>query len=210
MGLPRIVAVTCTVGVLAGLSACNNDDGPAASTVKTSASASAPQASPTGFFAADSGKHDSLATASCGDAVQEESQGSEHLKLYETHTYRSYPPTSGDHDPDPLGRGWYSTPLVDAPSGSRSISWARAVHSLEHAYVVILHRGLSSADEARLRAAVDGHDKVIAAPDKAGGPALTLLAWTVKQTCTAFDASAVDTFIKTYMASPFAPEPNGP
>jgi hypothetical protein len=133
-----------------------------------------------------------------------------HLKPGTRQTYSSYPPTSGPHDPSPLPAGWYGEGLTADPAGVGTNSWVRAVHSLEHGYVVVLRNGLAGRDTARLEQVTRGRAKVIVAPDARVPKGVTLLAWTVRVHCDAVQPASLATFLSEHVAGGNAPEPQGP
>jgi hypothetical protein len=142
--------------------------------------------------------------------VVEPMQDRIHLQPGKRPVYTSYPPTSGPHDAVPLPAGWLSAPLTEDPAGAGTNSWARAVHSLEHGYVVVLRGSLPKQDTERLQALVTGRPKVIVAPDPRTGAGVTLLAWTVRVHCDELVPSSVQSFLARHVAGGNAPEPDGP
>ncbi len=107
-----------------------------------------------------------------------------HLDPGQPHDYEDPPAAVGPHDPDPLP----PEPRVY----DRPVSETRAVHNLEHAYVLIWYRptdegGLSETTVGALEEVASERDRVIVAP-YAGlppGRSLALLAWNVRWTCPA-------------------------
>ena len=132
-----------------------------------------------------------------------------HLKPGDRRSYTPYPPTSGPHDPSPLPAGWYDEALTDDPSGAGTTSWVRAVHSLEHGYVVVLRNGLNDQETSRLKGLTAGRAKVIVVPDRRVAKGLTLLAWTVRVHCHDLQPSSLGTFLTEHVAGGNAPEPDG-
>jgi hypothetical protein len=55
-------------------------------------------------------------------------------------TYKDFPPAGGEHNPVPVDWGLYKT---EQPI-------AHLVHNMEHGHIVMLYKGLSKADEAKL------------------------------------------------------------
>jgi len=150
--------------------------------------------------------------AGCGD-VQTPAPSAQggHLSPGESHTYPDHPATSGLHDPSPLP----GEPHVsDSP-----VPETRAVHNLEHAYVLIYYRAegpdaLPQEVVSRLASLADAQDKVIMAPypDLPSGTSLALTAWNKLWECpatvTADQARTIASgFIQAYRGTSNAPEP---
>lgn len=132
------------------------------------------------------------AGATCSAVQSFPSQGQDHIQPNQPHpAYSSNPPTSGWHWDQPRGEGIYSTPQVQE----------QLVHDLEHGFIVIQYKALSSADLQRLVDLVkrDSHH-VILAPDP-GLPTevrVALTAWTRWQTCTGVDENAIRAFTNAF------------
>lgn len=150
--------------------------------------------------------------AGCSGLVQQPDRGGGHAPPYE---YQEQPATSGPHDPSPWEAGVYPEPITEE----------RAVHSLEHAYVVMYYRAegpRALSDEALtaledLAETEDGEpeEKVIVAPypDLPAGTTIAFAAWNYLLTCPAtVEAGDVTTvgqaFIDGLRGSSHAPEPN--
>jgi hypothetical protein len=132
------------------------------------------------------------ASASCG-AVVDVPAVAEPKHRDGTIEYEDGPPTSGDHNPMPLpGR----RRVVD--TGVENIV-ERAVHNLEHAYVVVWYDE-SVVSREDVGAALNGvtATKVIAVPWFRGGMGesrpYVLAAWGHRQDCTALTAQVVEAF----------------
>jgi hypothetical protein len=124
-------------------------------------------------------------------------------------TYPSTPPASGPHDPVPQPAGTYDTPP----------NVYRAIHSLEHAAVIIWY------DPSATGSALDAikayfqdpvqQDHVIVAPfsypDQGASGALPsgknmiLVAWHHAQTCASVNLDAAKTFVASYRFDPQRP-----
>jgi hypothetical protein len=149
----------------------------------------------------------------CGDVKHPlaSAPGGEHLQPGESHTYDQHPATSGPHDPSPLPPDphVYSAPIPET----------RAVHNLEHAYVLIYFRpaadgGLSDNAVSTLETLARDESRVIMAPYPAlpAGTALALAAWNTLWECpssmTPQQATTIATgFIDAYRGTSIAPEP---
>ena len=100
-----------------------------------------------------------------------------HLDAGETFAYPDPPAAAGPHDPSPLP----PEPHVYA----EPVPETRAVHNLEHAYVLIYDEGLSADTVDALEAYARGQRRVIMAPypDLPDGTGLALLAWNTRWLC---------------------------
>jgi hypothetical protein len=147
---------------------------------------------------------------SCGPVITQPSQGALHLRPGQPYDPPTRPATSGLHHPVPLP----PEPRVHAAP----VNEARAVHNLEHAYVLVYYRAGSVSSEVldALRAVVEAEHKVIMAPypDLPEGADLALVAWTRLQTCpqgvgAAEAEEAARRFIARFRGTTNAPEPSG-
>src|SRR6266545_1137245 len=151
--------------------------------------------------------------AGCGDVQTPAASapGGIHLSPGESHTYAEHPATSGPHDPSPLPGDPH---VYDSP-----VPETRAVHNLEHAYVLIYYRAngpdaLPKAVVDRLASLARTQDKVIMAPhpDLPSGTSFALAAWNKLWECpaavTADQARTIASgFIQAYRGTSNAPEP---
>ncbi len=133
-----------------------------------------------------------------------------HLAPGDTFTYPDPPPAAGPHDPTPLPPDphVYADPVPET----------RAVHNLEHAYVLIWYRitadgGLSADAVDALEAFANEQSRVIMAPypNLPTGRALALVAWNTRWMCPS-DVSAEQAvtiaqgFVDAYRGTTNAPE----
>jgi Protein of unknown function (DUF3105) len=155
-------------------------------------------------------------SARCGDVQTPASSapGGLHLRPNQPYTYAQHPATSGYHDPNPLPADphVYGAPVPET----------RAVHNLEHAYVLIYYRdqgkdALASDVVTRLAQLARSQTKVIMAPYEQlpTGTSLALAAWNKLWECpssvTATQASTIASgFIHAYRGTSNAPEPRAP
>lgn len=130
-------------------------------------------------------------------------------------TYQQEPPTSGAHDADPLPARTRFYPRASAPPPER------AVHNLEHGYVVGWYDSqLPGQQVAALEAAASqAGERFIAVPWTRSvlpdGRHFVLTAWDRTQPCTTVSQTVIDGFVKTYAdpttgedwPAPTAPEP---
>jgi hypothetical protein len=146
-------------------------------------------------------------TAGCGAVTHPaaEAPGGLHLQPGQDYTYDRHPASSGYHDPSPLP--------PDPHVYDRPVRETRAVHNLEHAYVLIYYRDLSPDAVDALAALARDESRVIMAPypDLPSGTGLALVAWNTLWECpsstTAGQATAIARgFIDAYRGTNVAPE----
>ena len=146
----------------------------------------------------------------CGDieTPADDAPGGNHQPPY---TYPDRPATSGSHDPAPLPdeRGVFTEPLEES----------KAVHNLEHAYVILYYRpdgpdALPGEVVDRLGRIAEAESLVYLAPypDMDGDAALAMTAWNTLWTCPAGitadqAATAAQGFVDAYRGTSNAPEP---
>jgi hypothetical protein len=137
--------------------------------------------------------------------------GGLHLQPGESYTYTRHPATSGYHDPVPLPPDpkVHAEPLVET----------RAVHNLEHAYVIVYYRvggpdALPQDVVDALAGYVRSQSRMLMAPypDLPKGSALALAAWNKLQTCpssvTVGGARTITQgFVTAFKGTSNAPEP---
>ena len=150
--------------------------------------------------------------AGCGDLEQqvEPDPSRVHLAPGESFDYPDPPAAAGTHDASPLPPDPHVYPIP--------ISETRAVHNLEHAYVVVYYLpseegGLAQDVIARLAAVAREESRVIMAPypTLSDDRALALLAWNTRWLCpatvSADQAVAIATgFIDAFRGTSIAPE----
>ncbi len=139
--------------------------------------------------------------------------GGLHLSPGQSYTYDQHPATSGYHDPTPLP--------ADPHVRTSPVDETRAVHDLEHGYVMVYYRAdgndaLPTSVVETLAAFANAQAKVIMAPypDLPAGTSLALAAWNKLWECppavTASQArTMVGGFVEAYRATSNAPEPRG-
>lgn len=121
------------------------------------------------------------------------SQGQQHAEaLPENYRYRSFPATSGTHDPVPAVWGSYTEPIEEF----------KLVHNLEHGGVVIQY---GSAVSPELRQEIESWYQddpygVVVAPLPKLNNKVAATAWTRVTTCTGFDEDAISSFRDEYRA----------
>jgi hypothetical protein len=151
----------------------------------------------------------SAAAAACGQAIKQADQGHTHIATLE-HDYPSHPATSGPHHPVPLPGDVkvYTAPVPET----------RAVHNLEHGYVLVYYRATGAGALApqvvsALGQRVTAAQRVIMAPYPNLDPesALAFAAWDELQQCgpavSPPEAVArLAEFATAYRDGPLAPE----
>lgn len=132
---------------------------------------------------------DPVPFARCGDVETLPDEGRGHIQPGETPVYQQVPPTSGNHNPDPMPPSIYDTP----------IDVTREVHSLEHGYVIIHYNGIPAEQIGRLRAIVRADSrKLILSPYPNMPYKVSLTAWDHRQTCDGVNTDAIRAFINTF------------
>lgn len=128
-----------------------------------------------------------------------------HLEPGGVFAYPDPPAAAGPHDPHPLP--------ADPHVYAEPVSETRAVHSLEHAYVLVYHDGISAETLTALEALARDQDRVIAAPypDLPEGTGLALVAWNTRWMCpstvTPEDAVTIARgFVDAFAGTTVAPE----
>ena len=154
------------------------------------------------------------AQAGCTDVLEQPDAGGGHLTAGQTTTYPRHPATSGIHDQSPLP----PVPRVyDQP-----VPETKAVHNLEHGYVVMYYRqggddGLPRGVQTALSDLAEETSKVIMAPYPRleRGQALAFVAWDELQQCPSTVKSSLAvglarSFIDRFRSGGRAPEAEVP
>ena len=126
----------------------------------------------------------------CKEIVEAADEGRSHLASpVETPSYQANPPTSGTHNPEWLPAGLYASPQ----------DITKLVHSLEHGYIIIHQKDLSS-DELQKLANIVRSDpyKMILNPYPNGPAKVTLAAWDHTQQCSGVDEVVIRAFTNAY------------
>jgi uncharacterized protein DUF3105 len=152
-----------------------------------------------------------LARASGCTEVKETGQSGsqQHLSVGETTRYDTSPPTHGAHDPSALRAGTYSEPFSDDPRDDTTIY--KAVHSLEHGYIIVWYDGLSKDQVRALERRYRNERKVILAPypKLKGDEKVALTAWGRLMECERPSDDVIDGFVGRFREARSAPEPKG-
>ena len=119
-------------------------------------------------------------------------EGRWHLHPGEEWTYRSYPPTSGPHDPVPTPPGFYRQPQP----------FVKLVHALEHGNIVIYYDHPSPTVMAHLeqwaKTDTGRFNGVIVTPLRGIGTAVILTAWTKLLRLKPFDLRQAAAFLDAF------------
>jgi len=103
--------------------------------------------------------------------------------------YVSNPPTSGAHQPG------------NHPTGVLTAEMTKPVQAalLEGGGVIIQYRGVDGTTQANLEQLTVGQTNVTVAPNATLPAPIVATAWMYKLTCQRFEATALQTFITTYL-----------
>lgn len=137
--------------------------------------------------------------AKCSDVQTFADEGRQHLQPGDpTPVYQTVPPTSGNHDPNPLPAAIYQNP----------VEVTREVHSLEHGYIIIHYNGISQEELQQLQNIVSGDGyKMILSPYPNMPYKVSMTAWTHMQTCDGVNEAAIRSFMSQFRGQ--GPEPFG-
>lgn len=141
----------------------------------------------------------SIGSSNCGNLQLVADEGQGHLSPGDpTPVYKSNPPTSGTHNPDPLPAGVYGD----------NTDVTRIVHSMEHGYVVLFYNGISQ-NEIQQLATIQRSDpfKVIVAPYTSMPYKVAIASWNRLQTCDGVNETTIRSFINQFRGQ--GPEPFG-
>lgn len=147
--------------------------------------------------------------AGCGELQETDaSGGGDHLAEGATVRYDSSPPTHGAHDPGALPAGIYEDPFSNRRDTGATIY--KAVHSLEHGYVIVWHDDLSRDEQNALERRYRNERKVIVVPypQLRGGTKMAVTAWARIIRCDEPSIAVVDGMIDRFREARSAPEPN--
>jgi len=126
--------------------------------------------------------------AGCGPIESHEDEGQRHIDPNEQYTdYKTNPPTSGPHRPQPAPWGSYR----EAPEQEA------LVHNLEHGGIVIHYKDLTDDEVDEVDEFADSHvDGVIAVPNPDIEKPIALAAWRHSQQCESLNTKAIEGFIR--------------
>lgn len=122
-------------------------------------------------------------------------------------TYTESPPASGPHNPNPLPL----TPQFYPVDNGVRLLVERAVHSLEHGFVIGWYdRSLPAAQVSALQSLAGRYNRFIAVPWTRGtfpnGQHFVLTAWQRTQRCTTVSPTVIQQFTSRYVDASSAPE----
>ncbi|EFC86302.1 DUF3105 domain-containing protein [Parafrankia sp. EUN1f] len=141
-------------------------------------------------------------TAGCTGIRNDEFRGNTHVGTTDTVKYQDVPPSSGNHDADPLPD---AIRFYNPDSGIRI---ERAVHNLEHGFVVAWYDTKLPDDQVKTleKVAADSGNRFIAVPWTrdafAGNQHFVLTGWDRTQRCTTVSADVVKEFVTKWANPP--------
>jgi Protein of unknown function (DUF3105) len=106
--------------------------------------------------------------------------------------YRTVPPTSGNHNPNPISDGAYTTPMTDDTSKSPNVR--NFVHSMEHGRIEIHYKPtLPESQQLALKGVFDADSPgMLLFPDPNMPYAVAVTAWTNEAVCPAYNPLVLD------------------
>ncbi|WP_131769636.1 DUF3105 domain-containing protein [Candidatus Protofrankia californiensis] len=138
------------------------------------------------------------AAAGCTGVVNDAPRGNTHVAANQTVNYDVAPPSSGNHDADPLPDAYHFYERIP------NLRIERAVHSLEHGFIIGWYDPKLPDDQvAALRTASDtAGDRFLAIPWERGDfpddKHFVLTAWDRTQRCATVSEAAIKEFVATY------------
>jgi Protein of unknown function (DUF3105) len=119
-------------------------------------------------------------------------EGNGHVPDTTPVTYKTTPPTSGDHNATNIADGAYLTPLNDDTSTSPNVR--NFVHSMEHGRIEIHYNpDLPEEEQLALKGLFDEDpDGMLLFPDPNMPYAVAVTAWTQMATCESYDPLVLD------------------
>ncbi|WP_250285639.1 MULTISPECIES: DUF3105 domain-containing protein [unclassified Frankia] len=138
------------------------------------------------------------AAAGCTGVVNDAPRGNTHVAANETVSYDAAPPSSGNHDADPLPDAYRFYERIP------QLRIERAVHNLEHGFVIGWYDPKLADDQVTaLRAAAENAgNRFIAVPwergDFPGDKHFVLTAWDRTQRCATVSEAAIKEFVSTH------------
>jgi hypothetical protein len=147
---------------------------------------------------------ESAQQAGCELKLNLPDEGNSHVPDSTPVTYETNPPTSGDHNPNPIADGAYLTPLSDDTSESPNVR--NFVHSLEHGRIEIHYNpDLPEEEQLALKGVFDEDpDGVLLFPDPNMPYAVAVTGWTQLAGCPEYDPIVLDVirnFRDTYIGN---------
>jgi hypothetical protein len=135
---------------------------------------------------------ESARRAGCELMLDLPDEGNDHIQDSDPVTYKTNPPTSGDHNPTNIADGAYLTPLNDDTSTSPNVR--NFVHSMEHGRIEIHYRpDLPEEEQLALKGVFDEDpDGMLLFPDPNMPYAVAVTAWTQLIGCPNYDPLVLD------------------
>jgi hypothetical protein len=135
---------------------------------------------------------ESARRAGCEPMLDLPDEGNGHIQDSDPFTYKTNPPTSGDHNPTNIADGAYLTPLNDDTSTSPNVR--NFVHSMEHGRIEIHYSpDLPEEEQLALKGVFDEDpDGMLLFPDPNMPYAVAVTAWTQLIGCPSYDPLTLD------------------
>jgi Protein of unknown function (DUF3105) len=135
---------------------------------------------------------ESAQMAGCELMLDLPDEGNSHVADSAKVTYKTNPPTSGNHNPNPLADGAYTTPLSEDTSNAPNVR--NFIHSMEHGRVEIHYSPDLPEDQQLALKGVFDEDApgMILVPDPNMPYAVAVTAWTQLIGCPDYDPLVLD------------------
>jgi hypothetical protein len=135
---------------------------------------------------------ESAEMANCELRLNLSDEGNRHVPDSEPVTYETTPPTSGNHNPQWIADGAYTTPVTSDTSNSPNIR--NAVHSMEHGRVEIHYKpSLPEDQQLALKGVFDEDpDGLLLFPDPDMPDDVAVTAWRNMVACPTYDPLVLD------------------
>jgi hypothetical protein len=133
--------------------------------------------------------------AGCELRVNLPDEGNSHVPNSAEVNYKTNPPTSGDHNANPVADGAYTTPLRDvSESSGEELNIRNILHSLEHGRVEIQYStDLPESDQLALKGVFDEDPGgMILFPNDLMPYQVAATAWTNLLACPAYNEAVLD------------------
>lgn len=119
-------------------------------------------------------------------------EGNTHVPNSTPVTYRTVPPTSGNHNPVPIDDGAYTTPITNDTSKPTSIR--NEVHAMEHGRIEIHYKpSLPEAQQLALKGVFDADPNgMLLYPDPDMPYDVAVTAWTNMAVCPNYNETVLD------------------
>jgi hypothetical protein len=119
-------------------------------------------------------------------------EGNTHVPNSTPVTYKTTPPTSGNHNPVPIDDGAYITPVTDDTSKTTNIR--NEVHAMEHGRIEIHYKpSLPEAQQLALKGVFDADpDGMLLYPDPNMPYDVAVTAWTNMAACPHYNPGVLD------------------